>query len=102
MKKIFSLLIPGLFLLVNLNAQDVQQDQVKKEVVTKKKKFTKNTFQSSSIINMQDIEMTPKGNLQFMIAHHFGTIWNSDLPGRTKFGSGFWIKFWHCPYLFIG
>lgn len=92
MKKIFSLLIPGLFLLVNLNAQDVQQDQVKKEVVTKKKKFTKNTFQSSSIINMQDIEMTPKGNLQFMIAHHFGTIWNSDLPAGQNLAQVFGLN----------
>lgn len=79
MKKVFSLLILGSFLFTNLSAQDVQQEQVKKESVPKKKKYTKATFQSSSIINMQSVEMVPKGNLQFMVAHHFGTVWNTGL-----------------------
>ncbi len=83
MKKIFSFLISGLVLLINLNAQDVQQEQ--KASVPKKAKYTKATFQSSNIINMQSVEMVAKGNLQFMVAHHFGVLWNSDLPEGQNF-----------------
>ena len=27
---------------------------------------------------MHSVEIVPKGNLQFMIAHHFGVIWNKE------------------------
>jgi hypothetical protein len=57
-------------------AQDVPPE--KTETTTKKSKFTKATFQSTSIINMQSVEMLGKGNLQFLVAHHFGIIWNKD------------------------
>jgi hypothetical protein len=57
-------------------AQDVTPE--KEEVAVKKTKYTKATFQSTSIINMQSVEMPAKGYLQFLIAHHFGIIWNKD------------------------
>lgn len=76
MKKIFSLLIFSLSLFINSMAQEVVPE--KAEAPVKKTKFTKATFQSTSIINMQNVEMLAKGNLQFMVAHHFGVIWNKD------------------------
>jgi len=46
---------------------------------TVKPKYTKNTFQATNIINMQSVEMVGKQNLQFLVAHHFGIIWNKDI-----------------------
>ena len=76
MKKIFSLLIFSSALFINAIAQETG---VEKEVTpVKKAKYTKITFQSTSIINMHSVEILAKGNLQFMVAHHFGVIWNKD------------------------
>ncbi len=79
MKKIVSLLVIGFGLSLLSSAQNVQQGQGEKENISlKKTKFTKATFQSTSIINMPSVEILGKGNLQFLIAHHFGIIWNKD------------------------
>jgi hypothetical protein len=48
-------------------------------------KFTRATFNSTKIINMQSVEIVTKGNLQFLISHHFGYFWNKDLAAK---GSG--------------
>jgi hypothetical protein len=61
---------------VFLKAQD--SAMVKEETPVNKAKITKATFQSTSLINMQTVEMQKKGYLQFMVAHHFGVIWNKD------------------------
>jgi len=50
-----------------------------------KPKYTRNTFQSNYIINMQSVEMVSKQNLQFQVAHHFGIIWNKDAKAGQNF-----------------
>ena len=74
MKKIISLLVftSALFLI------SFGQDSLTDATVVKPKKKVKSTFNSSHIINMHSVEIVPKGNLQFMIAHHFGVIWNKE------------------------
>jgi len=74
MKKILSLLVFGsAFFLSSFG-----QDSLDNTPVSKPKKKVKSTFNSSHIINMHSVEIVPKGNLQFMIAHHFGVIWNKE------------------------
>jgi hypothetical protein len=72
MKKIFSLIILGCGLFISAAAQDKEANEKPQP------KFAKNTFRSTRIINMQSVEMQPKGYLQFMISHHFGNLWNDD------------------------
>jgi hypothetical protein len=79
MKKTIFLIIFSLGLFITSMAQDVTPEN--KEAPAKKSKFTKATFQSTNLINMQDVEMLKKGNLQFMVAHHFSVIWNKDATG---------------------
>jgi opacity protein-like surface antigen len=79
MKKTTFLILFSLGSFINAVAQD--STQVNEDVAVKKIKFAKNTFQASSLINMNTVEMLPKGNLQFMVAHHFGVIWNKDASG---------------------
>ncbi|MDP4262505.1 MAG: DUF5777 family beta-barrel protein [Bacteroidota bacterium] len=80
MKKIVLLLIVASGLVLNAMAQDSLQVPAEKSTATVvKPKFTKATFKSSRIINMQSVEIVSKGTLQFMISHHFGYIWNKDL-----------------------
>jgi opacity protein-like surface antigen len=78
MKKTTFLILFSLGLLTASLAQDVTPE---KEAPVKKTKFTKSTFNASSLINMNTVEMPAKGNLQFMVAHHFGVIWNKDASG---------------------
>jgi hypothetical protein len=80
MKKIVMLLIVGSGLLINAAAQDsLQVTEEKQNTSAAKPKFTKATFKSTRIINMQSVEIVGKGTLQFMISHHFGYFWNKDL-----------------------
>lgn len=63
---------------MSLKAQDdLLGDLLKEDAGKPKQNFVNATFKSTRVINMQSIEMTGKGNLQFMISHHFGHIWNS-------------------------
>jgi hypothetical protein len=48
------------------------------------KKFVRATFNSTKIINMQSVEIVSKGNLQFMISHHFDYVWDKDRGGASK------------------
>lgn len=75
MKKIVAalLLCSGLF--TQALAQETA-DSSKKEAPAKK--FTRTTFNSTKIINMQSTEIVAPGVLQFMISHHFSNIWNKD------------------------
>jgi hypothetical protein len=86
MKKIVLLLIVGSGLFISASAQ---QDSTKTATETAatsvvKAKFTKATFKSTRIINMQSVEIVSKGTLQFMISHHFGYFWNKDLGDASK------------------
>lgn len=92
MKKILLLLIVSQSLLIKISAQE---DSVKATTETEtnavaKPKYTKATFKSTRIINMQSVEIVPPGVLQFMISHHFGYMWNKDLgePGKGMFEQG--------------
>ncbi|MFN8308216.1 MAG: DUF5777 family beta-barrel protein [Ferruginibacter sp.] len=75
MKKILAALILCFGLFSAAMAQDAA-DSMKKEAPARK--FVRTTFNSTKIINMQSVEMVSKGNLQFLISHHFSHIWNKD------------------------
>jgi hypothetical protein len=78
MKKIF-FMVMGLGLSISV----IAQDSTATEPVVKKAKFAKATFKSTRLINRQTTEMMSKGNMQFMIAHHFGNIWNKDAGSQN-------------------
>ncbi len=59
-------------------AQDLLDELQKEDSGKVKQNLTIATFKSTRIINMPSVEMTGKGNLQFMITHHFGQIWNKE------------------------
>jgi hypothetical protein len=77
MKKIFLYC----FLVLGVYAAKAQDDLlgglVKEDAAVVKQNITSATFKSTRIINMQSVEMTGAGNLQFMISHHFGQIWQN-------------------------
>jgi hypothetical protein len=64
-------------------AQDDLLNDLKSEDAAKvKENIAAATFKSTRIINMHSVEMTGAGNLQFMIIHHFGPLWeNTNQPG---------------------
>jgi len=76
MKKriIFLMLVCGFFIRVNAQ-DDLLGDLVKEDASKVKQNLTTATFKSSRIINFTSVEMTGKGNLQFMISHRFGQMW---------------------------
>lgn len=93
MKKIFFLLLFVGGLRTTVISQDSTQVSEEKEVVAPKKaKFAKATFQSTNIINLHSVEMPKKGNLQFLIAHHFGIIWNKDADAGQNFAQVFGLN----------
>ena len=51
-------------------------EQANAAQVKDQRNYTISTFKSTRVVNMPDVEMTPKGNLNFMITHHFGAFWN--------------------------
>ncbi len=72
MKKILSLIIFGFgFWVVSI----AQETTVPEEKEAPKQKFTRATFNSTRIINMQSTEIVSPGSLQFMISHHFSPLW---------------------------
>ncbi len=78
MKKILLFLIFASCFLLKARAQDDLLASLAKEDSAKvKQNIATATFKSTRIINMQSVEMTGKGNLEFMISHHFGNAWNS-------------------------
>ena len=77
-------MVVGLMLSLSIMAQETAATTEVKEPVAKKAKFAKATFKSTRLINRQTTEMMSKGNMQFMIAHHFSYFWNKDLG--TDFG----------------
>lgn len=61
---------------VKASAQDdLLGDLVKEDASKVKQNITTATFKSTRIINLQSVEVTGKGNLEFMISHRFGSIW---------------------------
>ncbi len=78
MKKIFSLLVLGL----GCWATTIAQDDAPEAKEAPKQKFTRATFNSTRIINMQSTEIVSKGSLQFLISHHFSPLWPEE--GSTQ------------------
>ncbi|MDI3318267.1 DUF5777 family beta-barrel protein [Pinibacter soli] len=79
MKKI-TLFIIACLLLGQFKAMaqdDLLGDLEKEDNAKPKQNITTGTFKSTRVINMQSVEITGKGNLQFMISHHFGNIWEN-------------------------
>jgi hypothetical protein len=70
------------FLVMGVYAAQAQDDLlgglVKEDAAVVKQNITSATFKSTRLINMQSVEMTGAGNLQFMISHHFGQIWQKN------------------------
>lgn len=84
MKKILVILIAFIAPSIMAFAQDDLLADLQKEDSSKvKQDITYATFKGTRIINMHSIEMTGVGNLQFMIIHHFGEIWNKTEEGNN-------------------
>lgn len=84
----------GLVVFINSNTQDdpKEKNEISTEA-TKAKKFTKNTFQATTIINMQNVELVAKNNLQFAIAHHFGVMWDKNQEAGQNFAQVLGLNF---------
>lgn len=74
-KTLLFFMIAGCFFSKAIAQDDLLGDLVKDDSATVKQNITTATFKSTRIINLQSVEMTGKGNLQFMISHRFGNIW---------------------------
>ena len=92
MKRIALLSLASLLYAGSIIAQDDLLADLKSEDSAKvKENITIATFKSTRIINMHSVEMTGAGNLQFMIIHHFGAIWD-DKEGANNFGRLFGLN----------
>lgn len=89
MKKIFAIIM-GIGFGVVAFAQETEAPA--KEAP--KQKFTRATFNSTRIINMQSVELNSPGSIQFLISHHFSPIWpeggstQDNLAGLLGLNSG--------------
>lgn len=84
MKKILSLFVACSMLFTTAIAQDDLLEELEKEdSAVVKQNITIATFKSTRIINMHSTEMTGAKNLQFMIIHHFGEMWDSKEGGNN-------------------
>lgn len=84
MKRIIFISMIGLLLSGSLLAQDdLLADLVKEDSAKVKQDITIATFKATRVINMHSVEMTGTGNLQFLIIHHFGAIWDSKEGGAN-------------------
>ena len=78
MKKIVICISAALLSMQAVKAQDLLDELQKEDSSKVKQNFTTATFKSTRIINMNSVEMTGAGNMQFMIRHHFGQFWNKE------------------------
>ncbi len=62
---------------------DLLADLVKEDSAKVKQNITIATFKATRVINMHSVEMTGTGNLQFLIIHHFGAIWDKNEGGAN-------------------
>lgn len=92
MKKILSLLLLGTCLFMQAHAQDDPAKTETEEKPAAKQKFTRATFNSTRIINMQSVEIVSPGSLQFMISHHFSPIWRKDASDQDNLANMFGLN----------
>jgi hypothetical protein len=84
MKRILLISLVSLFFSGSLLAQDdLLAGLVSEDSSKVKENITIATFKSTRVINMHSVEMTGEGNLQFMIIHHFGAIWDDNEGGAN-------------------
>jgi hypothetical protein len=77
MKKIF-ILLAVFFSQIAIAQDDLLGELEKEDSAIVKENITAATFKSTRVINMHSVEMTGKNNLQFMIIHHFGALWDNN------------------------
>jgi hypothetical protein len=87
MKKIFSLFAFGLSIWTVSIAQETTDAKEAPQ-----QKFTRATFNSTRIINMQSTEMTSEKSLQFLISHHFSPLWNDDASDQDNLAGLFGLN----------
>jgi hypothetical protein len=76
MKKIVLYFMLAFCFVLKATAQDdLLGDLAKEDSLKVKQNIATATFKSTRIVNLQSVEMTGKGNLQFMISHRFGYLW---------------------------
>lgn len=86
MKKFIPILAACGLLFSTAFAQDDLLDELKKEdSAVVKQDITIATFKSTRVINMHSTEITGLHNMQFMIIHHFGNVWQ-DGGFNNNFG----------------
>jgi hypothetical protein len=79
MKKILLTSFCGILLGISAIAQDDLLGQLEQEdSATVKENITTATFKATRLINMHSVEMTGLHNMQFMIIHHFGPMWDNN------------------------
>lgn len=86
MKKILLLPVVILGLLFSSMAQDAPEEKT-----APAKKKVKVTFNATKIINHQSVEIVSKSTLQFMISHHFSSLWVKD-GGSQNLGQLFGLN----------
>jgi hypothetical protein len=89
MKKILLLLVFG-FGFWSISFSQDSTEAPTKEATTKK--FVRATFNSTRIINMQSVEIVSKGNLQFLISHHFDYFWDKNRNFKQNAGHLFGLN----------
>ncbi len=72
--RILSILALMALVCQGLSAQDTDLFNMLEENQEPVVNFTQGTFKTTHVVIGQSIETTPKGNLQFLIQHHFGLI----------------------------
>lgn len=88
---LFAVLFLG-FAFRNYAQDDLLKDLEKEDAAKVKQDITTATFKSTRIINMESVEMTGEGNLQFMITHHFGKAWNKDVSAGQNLANFFGVN----------
>jgi hypothetical protein len=77
MKKTFLLAAAFCFSFCAIAQDDLLAELEKQDSAVVKENITIATFKSTRVINMHSTEMTGLNNLQFMIIHHFGSLWDN-------------------------
>lgn len=77
MKKIF-ILLAVFFSQMAIAQDDLLGELEKEDSAVVKENITTATFKSTRVINMHSVEMTGLHNMQFMIIHHFGALWDNN------------------------
>ena len=91
--KIIAVLIPGICLFINANAQKDSMLEALDVQAPPVSEYVDATFKSSRLVNFQTVETTGKRTLDFRISHRFGllngginTLYGMDGPANLRLG----------------